>query len=94
MTLNHNYLIMDTQNHALANGEVVSPPGETPIRLNILDNKVDDVTAHEVIILLSSSSEGLPVQGRAASPASGETPSCWRRSPPWTRRSGGTCGCR
>ena len=64
MTLNHNYLIMDTQNHALANGEVVSPPGETPIRLNILDNKVDDVTAHEVIILLSSSSEELPVQCR------------------------------
>ena len=64
MTANRTYLILDTQNHALANGEVVSPPGETPIRLNILDNKVDDVTAHEVIILLSSSSEELPVQCR------------------------------
>lgn len=64
MTSNHNYLIMDTQNHALANGELASPPGETPIRLNILDNKVDDVTAHEVIVLLSSSSQEPPIQCR------------------------------
>lgn len=65
MTSNRTYLIMDTQNNGLASGELISPPGDTePMRLSILDNKVDTVMAHEVITLFSSSSEELPIQCR------------------------------
>lgn len=64
MTANHTYLVMDTQNHALANGELASPPDVSPMRLTILDNKVDDVMAHEVIVLFSSSSQEPPIQCR------------------------------
>ena len=64
MTANRTYLILDTQNHALANGELATPAGTSPMRLNILGNKVDDVMAHEVITLFSASSEELPIQCR------------------------------
>lgn len=64
MTSNRTYLILDTQNKALANGELASPPGTSPMRLNILGNKVDDVMAHEVITLFSASSEEVPIQCR------------------------------
>ena len=65
MTMNHVYLILDSQNNALANCELVSPPGTMPMRLQILDNKVDDVvTGHEVIVLFSSKSNDLPIQCR------------------------------
>jgi len=58
------YLIMDSQNNALANGELTTPPGTTPMRLEIQDGKADDVMKHEVIVLLSSSSEEQPIQCR------------------------------
>ena len=64
MTANRTYLILDTQNHALANGELATPAGTSPMRLNILGNKVDDVMAHEVITLFSASTEELPIQCR------------------------------
>ena len=64
MTANHTYLILDTQNHALANGQLATAPGDSPMRLNIQDHKVDDVMAHEVVTLFSSSSEELPIQCR------------------------------
>lgn len=64
MTANRTYLILDSQNHALANGELASPSGASPIRLNVLNNKVDDVMRHEVIVLFSTSSEELPIQCR------------------------------
>lgn len=64
MTANRTYLILDTQNHALANGELATAPDASPMRLNILNNKVDNVMAHEVVTLLSSSSEDLPIQCR------------------------------
>ena len=61
---NRTYLILDSQNNALANGELVGNPGDTPMRLNVLDNKVDAVADHEVITLFSSSSEETPIQCR------------------------------
>lgn len=64
MTANRTYLILDTQNNALANGELASAPGAGPIRLNVLGNKVDDVMRHEVITLFSSSSQEMPIQCR------------------------------
>ncbi len=64
MTANHTYLILDSQNNALANGELAGPAGETPMRLNVLDNKIDAVTTHEVIVLFSTSSQEPPVQCR------------------------------
>lgn len=64
MTANSIYLILDSQNHALANGEMVTPPGASPIRLNVLNNQVDDVMRHEVITLFGSSSKELPIQCR------------------------------
>lgn len=64
MTSSRTYLILDTQNHALANGELATAPDASPMRLNILNNKVDNVMAHEVVTLFSSSSEELPIQCR------------------------------
>ena len=64
MTNSQTYLIMDSQNSALASGELVSPPESTPMRLEILDNKVDDVMGHEVVTLFSSSSNQPPIQCR------------------------------
>ncbi|WP_325199375.1 PilZ domain-containing protein [Oscillibacter sp.] len=64
MTANRTYLILDTQNHALANGQLATAPGASPMRLNIQDHKVDNVMEHEVITLFSSSSEELPIQCR------------------------------
>ena len=64
MTANRTYLILDTQNHALANGELATPAGASPMRLNILDHKVDSVMEHEVVTLFSASSEELPIQCR------------------------------
>nr|WP_325300217.1 PilZ domain-containing protein [uncultured Oscillibacter sp.] len=64
MTANRTYLILDTQNHALANGELAPPADAVPMRLNVLHNKVDNVMAHEVITLFSSSSEEPPIQCR------------------------------
>ena len=64
MTATRTYLILDTQNHALANGELVTAPGASPMRLNIMNNKVDDVMEHEVVTLFSSSSDELPIQCR------------------------------
>lgn len=62
--MNHAYMIMDSQNNALASGELTSPPGTTPMRLEILDNNVDQVMAHEVIVLFSSKNSDLPIQCR------------------------------
>ena len=64
MTSNHTYLILDTQNHALANGTLASPPDTAPMRLLVLDNKVDNVLKHEVITLFSASSNEPPIQCR------------------------------
>jgi len=64
MRAKNTYLIMDSQNNALANGELTTPPGTSPMRLEVQDGKADDVMKHEVIVLLSSSSEEQPVQCR------------------------------
>lgn len=64
MTANRTYLILDTQNHALANGTLASPPDTAPMRLLVLDNKVDNVLKHEVITLFSASSNEPPIQCR------------------------------
>lgn len=64
MTANRTYLILDSQNNALANGELVTPPGTAPMRLNIGDHKVDDVMAHEIVVLFSANSSELPIQCR------------------------------
>lgn len=64
MTSNRTYLILDTQNNALASGELATPPDASPMRLNVLDNKVDDVMEHQIVILFSSSSDELPIQCR------------------------------
>ena len=61
---NRTYMILDSQNNALANSELASPPGTMPMRLQIQDNKVDDVMGHEVIVLFSSKSNDLPMQCR------------------------------
>ncbi len=64
MTAKRTYLILDSQNNALANGELASPAGTAPMRLNVLNNKVDDVMAHQVVTLFSASTEELPIQCR------------------------------
>lgn len=47
------YLIMDMQDNPLGRGERETPPDVSPMRMEILDDKIDDVACHEKIKLLS-----------------------------------------
>ena len=47
------YLIMDMQDNPLGRGERKTPPDASPMRLEILDDKIDGVACQEKIKLLS-----------------------------------------
>lgn len=58
------YLILDTSNSPLGSGQLESPPGATELRLLILNNKADEVAAHETVELMSLGSSELPLKCR------------------------------
>lgn len=46
------YLLLDSWNKPLAKGVLLSPAGEALMQLQVLDNKIDTVTCHEVLQLI------------------------------------------
>ena len=58
----HTYIILDSQNAPLASGQLLSPPGDEMLQLLVLDNKVDHVTAHEIVNLIAMGSSDASLQ--------------------------------
>ena len=57
------YLLLDSVNHPLARGRLEGPAGDT-LQLMVMDNDVDKVACHEVIVLMSMSGSEPPLQCR------------------------------
>ena len=47
------YLLLDSVNHPLARGSMEGPSNGETLQMLVLDNDVDKVTRHEVIVLMS-----------------------------------------
>lgn len=60
----NSYLILDSQNQPLARGLLESPPDAPTWQVRVLDDKVDDVMAHQQIQLVSMASSGAALLGR------------------------------
>lgn len=58
------YLLLDSMNTPLARGEMEGPANETIFQMLVLDNDVDKVARHEVIVLMSMSGSEPPLQCR------------------------------
>ena len=57
------YLLLDSVNNPLARGRLEGPAGDT-LQLMVMDNDVDKVACHEVIVLMSMSGSEPPLQCR------------------------------
>lgn len=58
------YLILDSANTPLAHGKMETPPGSKPMRMLVLEAKVDDVMEHEEVNLIGMGSSDLPMRCR------------------------------
>ncbi len=58
------YLILDSANTPLAHGKMETPPGSTPMRMLVLEAKVDDVMEHGEVNLVGMGSSDLPMRCR------------------------------
>ena len=58
------YLILDSSNTPLAHGKMETPPGSTPMRMLVLEAKVDDVMEHGEVNLVGMGSSDLPMRCR------------------------------
>ena len=58
------YLILDSSNSPLAHGKMETPPGSTPMRMLVLEAKVDDVMEHGEVNLVGMGSSDLPMRCR------------------------------
>lgn len=56
------YMILDSQNRPLAQGQMVSPPDGETVQVLVLENKVDDVARHEIICLIAMGSNDVSLQ--------------------------------
>lgn len=56
------YLILDSANTPLAHGKMETPPGSRPMRMLVMDAKVDDVMEHEVVNLVGMGGSELPMR--------------------------------
>ena len=57
------YLLLDSVNNPLARGRLEGPAGDT-LQLMVMDNDVEKVACHEVIVLMSMSGSEPPLQCR------------------------------
>jgi len=57
------YLLLDSVNNPLARGRLEGPAGDT-LQLMVMDNDVEKVVCHEVIVLMSMSGNEPPLQCR------------------------------
>lgn len=58
------YLLLDSVNNPLARGKMEGPAGDTIFQMLVLDNDVEKVARHEVIVLMSMSGNEPPLQCR------------------------------
>ena len=58
------YLLLDSVNHPLARGRLGGPAAGDTLQLMVMDNDVDKVACHEVIVLMSMSGSEPPLQCR------------------------------
>ena len=58
------YLILDSANTPLAHGKMETPPGSTPMRMLVLEAKVDNVMEHGEVNLVGMGSSDLPMRCR------------------------------
>ena len=58
------YLLLDSENHPLARGRLEGPAAGDTLQLMVMDNDVDKVACHEVIVLMSMSGSEPPLQCR------------------------------
>ena len=58
------YLILDSSNSPLAHGKMETPPGSTPMRMLVLEAKVDNVMEHGEVNLIGMGSSDLPMRCR------------------------------
>lgn len=58
------YLILDSANTPLAHGKMETPPGSKPMRMLVLEAKVDDVMEHGEVNLVGMGSSDLPMRCR------------------------------
>ena len=84
------YLLLDSVNHPLARGRLEGPAAGDTLQLMVMDNDVDKVACHEVIVLMSMSGSEPPLQCRIVRQRGDRI--ALEKSPAWTRISGGTCG--
>lgn len=58
------YLLLDSVNTPLARGKLEGPAGDTILQMLVLDNDVEKVARHEVIVLMSMNGNEPPLQCR------------------------------
>lgn len=58
------YLLLDSVNNPLARGKMEGPPSGNILQMLVLDNDVEKVARHEVIVLMSMSGSEPPLQCR------------------------------
>lgn len=58
------YLLLDSVNHPLARGRMEGPANGETLQMLVLDNDVEKVVCHEVIVLMSMSGSEPPLQCR------------------------------
>lgn len=58
------YLILDSANTPLAHGKMETPPGSKPMRMLVLEAKVDNVMEHGEVNLVGMGSSDLPMRCR------------------------------
>lgn len=58
------YLILDSANTPLAHGKMETPPGSKPMRMLVLEAKVDNVMEHGEVNLIGMGSSDLPMRCR------------------------------
>lgn len=58
------YLLLDSVNHPFARGRLEGPAAGDTLQLMVMDNDVDKVACHEVIVLMSMSGSEPPLQCR------------------------------
>ena len=58
------YLLLDSVNHPLARGRMEGPANGETLQMLVLDNDVEKVVCHEVIVLMSMSGNEPPLQCR------------------------------
>ncbi len=56
------YLLLDSLNAPLGQGEMETAPGESPIRMLVLNNDIDEVVSHEIIVVMGVGSNEAPLQ--------------------------------